>query len=47
MPARADRGPTQRHRSIYQAMMLGMRDYVNKTGFPSVVIGLRAASIRR
>ncbi|SJZ33985.1 NAD+ synthase [Enhydrobacter aerosaccus] len=28
------------HESIYQAMMLGLRDYVNKTGFPSVVIGL-------
>ena len=26
--------------SIYQAMMLGLRDYVNKTGFPAVVIGL-------
>jgi NAD+ synthase len=26
--------------AIYQAMMLGLRDYVNKTGFPSVVIGL-------
>ncbi|MFZ5783048.1 MAG: NAD+ synthase [Pseudomonadota bacterium] len=26
--------------SIYQAMTLGLRDYVNKTGFPSVVIGL-------
>jgi NAD+ synthase len=26
--------------SIYQAMMLGLRDYVNKTSFPSVVIGL-------
>jgi NAD+ synthase len=26
--------------SIYQAMMLGLRDYVNKTGFPSVLIGL-------
>jgi NAD+ synthase len=25
---------------VYQAMMLGLRDYVNKTGFPSVVIGL-------
>ena len=25
---------------IYQAMVLGLRDYVNKTGFPSVVIGL-------
>ena len=26
--------------SIYQAMVLGLRDYVNKTGFPSVIIGL-------
>ncbi len=26
--------------SIYHAMVLGLRDYVNKTGFPSVVIGL-------
>jgi NAD+ synthase len=26
--------------SIYQGMMLGLRDYVNKTGFPSVIIGL-------
>jgi NAD+ synthase len=26
--------------SVYQAMMLGLRDYVNKTGFPSVIIGL-------
>ena len=26
--------------AIYQAMILGLRDYVNKTGFPSVVIGL-------
>ena len=26
--------------SIYRAMVLGLRDYVNKTGFPSVVIGL-------
>ena len=26
--------------AIYQAMTLGLRDYVNKTGFPSVVIGL-------
>lgn len=26
--------------SIYQAMVLGLRDYVNKTGFPSVLIGL-------
>lgn len=26
--------------SIYRAMVLGLRDYANKTGFPSVVIGL-------
>lgn len=26
--------------SIYRAMVLGLRDYVDKTGFPSVVIGL-------
>ncbi|MBX9945784.1 MAG: NAD+ synthase [Reyranella sp.] len=26
--------------SIYRAMVLGLADYVNKTGFPSVVIGL-------
>ena len=26
--------------SIYQAMVLGLGDYVNKTGFPSVLIGL-------
>ncbi len=26
--------------SIYRAMVLGLGDYVNKTGFPSVVIGL-------
>jgi NAD+ synthase len=26
--------------TVYQAMVLGLRDYVNKTGFPSVVIGL-------
>ena len=26
--------------AIYSAMKLGLRDYVNKTGFPSVVIGL-------
>ena len=25
---------------VYQAMMLGLRDYVNKNGFPGVVLGL-------
>ena len=41
MPAgRRSRPSSATSRSIYQAMMLGLRDYVNKTGFPSVVIGL-------
>ncbi|HLI67523.1 MAG TPA: NAD+ synthase [Caulobacteraceae bacterium] len=26
--------------AIYRAMVLGLRDYVNKSGFPSVIIGL-------
>jgi len=26
--------------AIYQAMMLGLRDYVNKNGFPGIVLGL-------
>ena len=26
--------------AVYQAMMLGLRDYVNKNGFPGVVLGL-------
>lgn len=29
-----------REESIYQAMMLGLRDYVGKNGFPGVVLGL-------
>ncbi|MBC7951360.1 MAG: NAD+ synthase [Rhodospirillaceae bacterium] len=29
-----------REESIYQAMMLGLRDYVTKNGFPGVVLGL-------
>lgn len=29
-----------RDESIYQAMMLGLRDYVTKNGFPGVVLGL-------
>jgi NAD+ synthase len=32
--------PLPRLEAIYQAMVLGLRDYVNKTGFPGVVIGL-------
>jgi NAD+ synthase len=30
----------ERMELIYQAMMLGLRDYVNKNGFPGVVLGL-------
>ncbi len=26
--------------SVYQALVLGVRDYVNKHGFPGVVMGL-------
>jgi NAD+ synthase len=29
-----------REECVYQAMMLGLRDYVNKNGFPGVVLGL-------
>jgi NAD+ synthase len=32
--------PLERLESVYQAMMLGLRDYVNKNKFPGVVIGL-------
>jgi NAD+ synthase len=32
--------PLDRLESVYQAMMLGLRDYVNKNRFPGVVIGL-------
>lgn len=32
--------PLERCEAIYQAMMLGLRDYVNKNRFPGVVIGL-------
>jgi len=32
--------PLDRLESIYQAMMLGLRDYVGKIGFPGVLVGL-------
>ncbi len=32
--------PPERLAAIYQAMMLGLRDYVDKNGFPGVVLGL-------
>ena len=34
--SRPEEGPA----AIYQAMVLGLRDYVNKSGFPGVVLGL-------
>lgn len=42
---RCEEGPVERLSeddldSIYNAMMLGLRDYVNKNGFPGVLIGL-------
>ncbi|MDF1721439.1 MAG: NAD+ synthase [Minwuia sp.] len=35
-----DATPRSRLESIYRAMMLGLRDYVNKNGFPGVLLGL-------
>ena len=32
--------PRERLDAIYQAMVVGLRDYVNKNGFPGVVLGL-------
>jgi len=32
--------PTSRLENIYQAMVLGLRDYVNKNNFPGVILGL-------
>lgn len=41
MPAeRPSRAPTSGLESIYRALLLGLRDYVNKCGFRSVVLGL-------
>jgi NAD+ synthase len=37
----------ERSQSVYHAMMLGLRDYVNKNRFPGVVLGCPAASIPR
>ncbi len=39
--ASGDIAPTEkRSQSVYHAMMLGLRDYVNKNRFPGVVLGL-------
>ena len=38
---RGERAPAEeRSQSVYHAMMLGLRDYVNKNRFPGVVLGL-------
>jgi NAD+ synthase len=38
-PARVER-PPERLEAMYRAMVLGLRDYVGKNGFPGVVLGL-------
>ncbi|WP_416897341.1 MAG: NAD+ synthase [Minwuia sp.] len=35
-----DAPPRSRNEAIYRACMLGLRDYVNKNGFPGVVLGM-------
>ena len=38
----------EREREMYEALVMGLRDYMRKTGFTRLVVpGLRAASIRR
>ena len=32
--------PLEDHHAVYRAMMVGLADYVNKNGFPGVVLGL-------
>ncbi len=36
----AEFAPEPRAAAVYQAMMLGLRDYVRKNGFPGIVLGL-------
>ncbi len=45
--ARRARDPEEGEAAAYRACVLGLRDYVNKNGFPGVVLGLPAASTRR
>lgn len=40
LPARAAVDPPERWEEIYKALVLGVRDYVDKNGFKGVVIGL-------
>lgn len=40
LPPRASVEPPQRWEEIYRALVLGVRDYVDKNGFKGVVIGL-------
>jgi len=47
-PLPGDIVPLQSHEeSVYGALVQGTRDYVDKHRFPGVILGLRAASIRR
>jgi NAD+ synthase len=39
-PARTEKAPEPRLSAVYHAMMLGLRDYVDKNRFPGVVLGL-------
>ena len=39
-PAVVARAPAAAEEQIYQALVLGVRDYVDKNGFPGVVLGL-------
>ena len=38
--AQPSTAPAERLEAIYQAMVVGLRDYVNKNGFPGIVLGL-------
>lgn len=40
IPAEAIAAPLGKEASVYEALVLGVRDYVNKNGFKGVVIGL-------
>ncbi len=40
LPDPVHAGPASAEESVYQALTVGLRDYVEKNGFPSVVLGL-------
>jgi NAD+ synthase (glutamine-hydrolysing) len=39
--------PPERRGELWHALVLGVRDYIGKNGFPGVLLGCRAASTRR